>query len=1270
MGFFSSSKEVQRSFDLTPMKPLYTKESYIKAHPEVSDSEAEYESWKLQTSLYHNMKFQMNINFKEKGIDGWKAVRFNSFRKIRRKYSAEYLNSIGIGAKAYTTIYKMDLGRLSEDAASMVFEKYQDYDNNGELLGDRLGGITLAEFENNFSISTSYPSTHIDNPIPSYIATINFRIFTDNYHYTLLTCGDTFEINLEASTSVATLIAKVHKAERITGRDTIYTAVGDINVDEVKTTTNRGIYLIDKSDAFAKVLEDNTTNLQLNYTNLIYYSPYTSDSYQYEAVPSFDGSKEIEGPVYDDSTGYNNYTGTIKVQGKHNGSIASSTSSSVTNSGESPLSSGSSIIGTTTIGTIDPYFTYDNTEIYIHYHRVDQDVIRTDASVLAYKTGGGSAVHKKDTIQSYQDGPTYYVDEEEETTDDDGNTTTTTVTKAYYDTAYVTVEVEYYELTDVSYTLKVPGYTPTVPVIAEVTTEIHPSNQYLYLKGNFEKAQDSGFLPIYLNTSSADIPAGDSAVIAVDKKDLNNNAMSNFTDLTRQFSYIESIESPILATSYKIICDIPYLSSDGEIAIMKNVEHILLMPANELIQYASTTNSFPITPIIPLREAGITKLLYIDVDAVADSMKSYFKSMYSGLSGTLALSLYGTYKDNYRVSSIDELYNTWVSTDTEASFISLEVFKSDVIPSFSDFYDFVFFSDDYYYDAADIINGIPISIYDTDQLSTRILDAIGTSEDSILPKYSIISEKIDKLVEGELHVTQVFDLDEAFTILKYFKKLDTEDEEGSYGAIKANFESQYYEYNAAKAVKDKTIKVKQVIDTMGISKDNIDDLLSSLGDPASHVYSAALINGLTLFNKDGDLLEDEDDCVTAKVLFMYLEMLSPFATITNEEEYFVSTPISSIRALQEIVFKKSTEGYSGNTLKYTISKFVEETATAYVRPTRPTRTSTAPKVTIRITCTNPVTQSIVTYDILDIAITISSYDGKVTYGFNDAMKNTVFSKVIHKVPEKLILMYPDEINYKLSYKDYCYLYSKNLYLWTYSRVVIEVKWYQKAFFGFILIIVAVALIITGVGAAAGSALLTTITQLAVGMMLSYGLSITFPNMPTIIKTIIVIIGTYGAGNFNPAAATTTSASATFDISIDSIVSAITDYVEDTSWMEFASMASTGVSQGYNYYMEGKMKDLVEDYADFNNYITEKFEEISIYLAEQNLISTDSKIMGEYLRNLELTEYDQVYLPNWLMEPGATGDMIAYMASADYMTSMLNITTQPNMPILTPSTTLM
>jgi len=472
----------------------------------------------------------------------------------------------------------------------------------------------------------------------------------------------------------------------------------------------------------------------------------------------------------------------------------------------------------------------------------------------------------------------------------------------------------------------------------------------------------------------------------------------------------------------------------------------------------------------------------------------------------------------------------------------------------------------------------------------------------------------------------------------------------------------------------KTKEIEKVMKTFGIPPASLDGLMDSVA--SDDVYTAAIMVGLQLFNSDATLVVDGTSA-RAKVMFLLAEMLTSSGLVDGVLKT-VNVHSSSLDVSYSFDITRTVIPAFKSTGEYTLAlnggkdfrhlmRVSYETRGDFVTYTDPDGfvwTAPAHVYVVYVYQMN-ADGSATRYEYSEIAMIATSYDGTYVISTKEGMYPTptgVNAIQGAKNLDQLILVYPDYINSRISFRDYSILYSDNLFMFVYARKTVKLAWYQSGLFGFVLAAAALTLIAISAPETAGASLtfLQFVGMLIGGTALSYSLNILFPKMNPYMRMVLVIALTYGASTVGSSigAETAASGSAVTSITVEKAVSYVTTtvktYLESNPLLILKDVIHVG-SMGYTEYVNREIKGLMKKYGSEMKAIQKKTAKLVDANFKVDIGRGITQAFADHIRTqVELETYDPVGLPDWLTNSQFTPGLLAYMSSTDYQRDLASI----------------
>jgi len=475
---------------------------------------------------------------------------------------------------------------------------------------------------------------------------------------------------------------------------------------------------------------------------------------------------------------------------------------------------------------------------------------------------------------------------------------------------------------------------------------------------------------------------------------------------------------------------------------------------------------------------------------------------------------------------------------------------------------------------------------------------------------------------------------------------------------------------------NKTKKLQHILDPMGIPVEGFDDLIDTVSTN-NDIYTAAIISGLRLFNEDNTLITDSTNA-RAKVLHLFADSMTTKSIILDTPQTFsISNYI--INATYTYTVEKSIITDFKTTNEYTLATEGSKLNNKYFM-----RTSYEVVKTIDdgYNIWNIKNQIIYTYKInrdgsatrfkfISIDMNLTSYDGKYKISTCDSYELDPWYDTIEVTSRtnlhKLIIVYPESINKKLSFHEYSNLYNDNLFLFVYSRKVTHTKWYQSSFFGFVLMVAVITVMaLTAQPEFASTALGSLIssspniaTAIEVGVF-GYGMGITFTNMPIAMRIAVTIAMTYATRGINSGSITSASTSeAATTITMESVIESIENYFTNMSTMDMVTFTTDKLKTAYSIYIKEKLESEADNARKFIAAATEATEKLDDKLKEFDIQKERVSIFASFMLDfIEAETYNQLAVSEMYMSNEFNASLLDYISSTEYQSDIAKI---PNLP---------
>ena len=1140
MGLFSGSTIVSRAYSVDS----------LKTSPELADD------------LWKNNELRLNAAYLEGGIEEYADTQWHMSKQIRRKYSSDYMNSIGVAVDSSIRVYDFDnaaietkIRGLLEDPALTVDSVGEpaDYAENGTadgLVADIVGDISNIEGTVNDANGDVVVGVNGDPAL---------------YRFVYVT-GTSKVSQVAVSTDIPS--TKVIEVYYYSGTS-------------ILVSSGLSSRVVDLSIPYEKLSIDYIKGVMYYEDVLSHLSDYSSNSYWWlGSVDSLAGTLDVgtlEESVTMGSIEDNWLTGTpndfhvVKtITGSATGKETTVTTSSTTTDG--------ACTGTDS--------TVVEVEEVLHegYYATDVEVVESSSVngvvCTAMYTAVGDMLETitTTTVTTYTSGTR---------TDDDGNEVETCT-----EDVEVTVETTYecvgYQI-DIDLHVEDVVFNPTtsssvVPTVSNNYTDYVAVKDYTYGEDDYRfkyLVSNDGISTTY---DYYTLPAPDSSIQGII---MSFDAYSSVTEVKRYTGLFDYERVYFSASSMSTIIPpaIPVKCTTGS----GNTVTVRLTATSDV--YSSSTD-YPLTPIIPLKYNG------------------YYYYQRSPVTQAKA----------YIIRYLDALVTPAYDSSIEEYYATLTV-RSVVNQDDIDLKDSI----------KNNCEGTEDSPVDTVAKLAYVLRESRATDLAVL---------IDKYEDPVVNSPDSL----ADAVLTY-----TDD-----------------------ALNDKTKGVLKVFDTLGVPEDGVDSLMDSVS--SSDIYSASVVVGLRLFDSNGNLLTS-DTAARAKVMYLFAEMLTGAGTVDGIEKT-INIYASSMNANYRYGIVKDTIANfigsaeydlalnGGRKRRYLMRVAKEETG-SYDSGDRWTSVADSPLYTYVVYVYKlNADGSAVRYKYSEISMTFNSYDGSYTISTKETAYDPASVMISPTVNggtnlDQLLIIYPDKINRKLSFHEYSILYNDNLFLFTYARKETHVSWYQTSFFGFVLTVAAVAVIIVSQQYYALSGVTGFAITAVAGAALSYGLALAFPGMNPYIRMLLAMALTYGANNVGSGSAGSTTGAATTTITVDTVVNtavtAIKDYIAEHAWYELAGTAIHFGSMAYQEYMQDKMQDMVAKYSSEIEEIQRKTEEILEENDEYAISEMKLDVFTDYINSrIELESYDPVSIPDWLVTSQFDVDMLEYLSSIDYQRDLADI----------------
>lgn len=477
--------------------------------------------------------------------------------------------------------------------------------------------------------------------------------------------------------------------------------------------------------------------------------------------------------------------------------------------------------------------------------------------------------------------------------------------------------------------------------------------------------------------------------------------------------------------------------------------------------------------------------------------------------------------------------------------------------------------------------------------------------------------------------------------------------------------------------------IRKVLKTLGMpaggQKDGLDAIMKSVS--SSDVFSASVVVGLTLFeDADGTKLISTNSNARAKVMWSFADLLVGHRPL-SDTGYTLNLSASNLKM----------------DYKYTIEKrivpdFVDsaEYAAAVVNGVGNFMISSNDEIYsyFRYSGVHGVSHSVpihrinlnvfkllgdgtaMYYKFTEISVTMTNKDGTYSLTTKGSYSSNILNLGYAGMTDldQLLIVYPDELNWKLSLREYSSLYSKNLFLFVYARHATYVEWYESGFFGFVLFIAALIISVLTfqyevAAAAAGVMGLSAgelfVIGLVVGMASSMGLSMFAPDMNPYVRMAISAALSFGAAAGTSAGTSSIGGSAVGSMSVDEIVTVVMNGVKDYfTGNSFATLLGDAVHYGSmveQIVMDEKTKDMMDKYGEQIKVIHDKTAKLMLENKKNDIAGLSTGIFANHIREMnELTSYDPVGLPDWLVNSTFSPGLLEYMSSTQYQSDIASI----------------
>ena len=587
------------------------------------------------------------------------------------------------------------------------------------------------------------------------------------------------------------------------------------------------------------------------------------------------------------------------------------------------------------------------------------------------------------------------------------------------------------------------------------------------------------------------------------------------------------------------------------------------------------------------------------------------------------------------------------------------------------------YNNTYYYDKAPITQAKNFIIGYLKALVTPRYDYVSveyTTKTSFTKRVVINQSDLDlrDSIVQECDSSAITNVNELSNIVTDYRRMDIEALINNYESpVKTTIESLDATIRAftADTVNDKTKAVSRVLKTLGIPEQGLDAIRQSISD--NDVYTATLLTGIQLFDKNGSLLAST---AKAKVLFLFAELLTGRGTsgATNN----ITVHADNVNATYNYELQKEVVSNFTSTSEY--AQLVKTNKgkvylmgsehyaydTAQVGHTSHGGWSYVDLYSEYIHVYKVLKDgSAIKYTFTGISCTFTSADGVFTISTKQTVQQDLFTASIVGAEhlDELVLVYPEELNWVLTLHEYATLYSNNLFVFTYLRHETKLKWWQTGFFGFVLVVAVV--IITAITQTWESIpwILTALEAAAVG----YGLNLMFPDMPLALKLVlsIILVNPAGLASLISSITSQTIGEVTIQSLLDSATEAVTKYIADSNVLEILSDVSRVGDFVYSYYADHKMEDILNEYKNLDS-IREEIKDLTIQNSKLLIEADRIGILADYIHDMiDVHTYEPINPPSYMGQTAVPIEFIRHMSSTDFI--LENALMQP---VLVPTNT--
>jgi len=464
-------------------------------------------------------------------------------------------------------------------------------------------------------------------------------------------------------------------------------------------------------------------------------------------------------------------------------------------------------------------------------------------------------------------------------------------------------------------------------------------------------------------------------------------------------------------------------------------------------------------------------------------------------------------------------------------------------------------------------------------------------------------------------------------------------------------------------------KMLRVMKSLGMDEDGVSSLMeSTVSSPDT--FTSTIFVGLAIFESSNDAEATIDTTklvvdpynARAKVMYKLADKLTGSGVVEGAATT-ITYHASNMNATYSYTIVKDTIANFTTTAEYTElyatngnkrPKYAARIAKEH------TSTYTTTNIGDSDTTTNLYTIVLYAYFIAadgtairytykNITGIFQSYDGVYSISTSQVGSDNGWGTTTIKGGDKLdqlVIVYPDIINKELAFREYTVLYSSNLFLYTYSRKVVHIKWYQSGFFGFVLIVAGIAIIILTAPETGGASLTlgSFLGGLVGGMAISIGMSILAPDMNPMLRMVIVAALTMGAGAIGNGVSSELL-TALENASISDIAVAIVDHFAEQTLLQNIGTIAGIASTISDYETEQKMKHMDADYKTKMAVLEHKNKELNKLVEKDSVHESYVEVFRDILvSTLEDENYDPVNVPEWLVGANFSPDYLVYTSS--------------------------